>query len=204
MPLTTHDATDLLLYRTRTAGGFTYSDELAREILSLSQSMTQAYMKRLLKTVNLTLTPEKPIYDTSVEFTDCYQITCVEDEKVHLSEAKDWRELGRYNSRWLREHANRSHAFAQIGARFLAVCPTPNQARTVEVTYVYETAVLEEDDDPIELPDEDQTFCLDLAEMVLLLSTARGNKLSEMTAKFKSFLNRIGAVVETVSEERDL
>lgn len=204
MPMTAHDATDLLLYRTRTAGGFTHSDTTAREILSLAQSMTQVYMRRLLKTVTFTLTPEKPIYDTTAEFADCYLITCIEDEKIHLSEAKDWHELSRYNSKWLRCHANKSHAFAQIGARFLAVYPTPNQARTVEVTFVHETAKLDEDTDALELPNEDQTFCLDLAEIALLLATARGNKLQEMTAKFKSFLQRVGAVVETVSEERDI
>ena len=201
---TTGELTDLLLYRTRSSGGFTFSRDFATQILSLAQALTQAYLKRLIKTVDFTLIPEKPVYDTGYEFADLYQITCLEDELIHLSEAKDWHELSRINSNWLRAHAQRSAAFAQIGFHFLAVYPTPLLSRSVQVTYILETPDLVAPDDPILLPDEDLGFCLDLAEMIMLLATARGTKLAEATNKMKQFMQRVSITKKVMDEERDI
>jgi hypothetical protein len=198
------ELTDLLLYRTRSTGGIPFSKTFAMSILSLSQSLTQAYMKRLIKDADLTLSPEKPVYDTTAEFTDLYQITGIDDDNIQLAEAKDWREMSRINSHWLRAHAQRPNTFCQIGARFLGIYPTPLFQRTIGVSYIYETTTLDEDDHALELPDEDVTFCLDLAETVLLLSTARGEKLTEAAGKIQQFVQRVGNIVQMVQEERDL
>lgn len=202
--MTAGDLTDLILYRVRSTGGFAFTSTFARQILSLAQATTQAHLKRLLKTVDFTLVPEKPVYDTAVEFTDMFQITCMEYARKHISEAKDWRELSRVNSNWLRAHAQAPSMFAQIGFHFLAVTPTPQRALTVQLTYVLETPELTGADSVMLLPDEDVTFCADLAELVLLMASARGTKLSEAVAKGKQLMQRTGITMPRISGEREI
>jgi hypothetical protein len=185
-------------------GGVAFTPELSLTIVSLAQSLTQAAMKRMLKDATLTLLPRKPLYDTAVEFTDCYQITCVEDENKHLSEAKNWKELSRVNTNWLGVSGQKPKMFAQIGFHYLAIYPAPKASRDVTVTYVYETPTLTSLTDTMTLPDEDLSFCTDLAEVAVLMSTARGQKLTEATAKIKQFIQRSNQVADRVRGERDI
>jgi hypothetical protein len=185
-------------------GGVAFTPDLALTIVSLAQSLTQAAMKRMLKDATLSLIPRKPLYDTAAEFSDCYQITCVEDENKHLSEAKEWKELSRVNSHWLGASSQKPKMFAQIGFHYLAIYPTPKASRNVTVTYVYETPTLVALSDAMTLPAEDLSFCTDLAEVVALTSTARGQKLTEATAKIKQFIQRSNQVADRVRGERDI
>ncbi len=203
-PKTATEMMDLLLYRTRSMGGTAFSQALTMQILSLAQSTTQAFMKRMTKSATLVVLPAKLLYDVQADLTDCIQVNGIEDEYKELAHAKDWKELSRVNSNWLTVSSQRPNMFAQIGYTYIAITPTPKVTRNVTVNYVYETPVIDELTDAMTLPDEDLTFCLDLAETVLLTSTARGQKLTEATAKIKQFMQRAGQVSARVKGERNL
>jgi hypothetical protein len=195
---------DLLLYRTRSVGGTAFTPALSLQILSLAQSFTQASMRRLIKSATLTLYPQKPLYDTDAEFTDCIQVVGIEDESKALAQAAHWKELSYINSNWLGVAAQNPKLFSRIGLHYLAITPTPAHNRNVTATYVYDPPTLETVSTEMALPDEDLTFCLDLAEAVILLSTARGNKLTEATAKIKQFIQRASQISIRVKNERDI
>lgn len=203
-PKTAGEVIDLLLYRTRSTGGTAFTSALSLQILTLAQSFTQASMRRLLKSASLTIYPQKPLYDTNADFTDCVQVVGIEDENKALAQSTDWQELSTINSKWLGASAQRPKVFARIGHHYLAISPSPTHTRTVTATYVYDPPELVATATAMALPDEDLTFCTDLTEAVLLLSTARGQKLTEATGKIKQFMQRAAQVSERVNSERDI
>lgn len=204
MAKTAGEIIDLILYRTRSTGGTAFTSALSLQILTLAQSLTQASMRRLIKSASLTLYPQKPLYDTDAEFTDCFQVTGIEDENTALAQAANWRELSYINSNWLGATAQKSKFFSRLGHHYIAISPTPTHTRSVTATYIYDPPELALTTTEMTLPDEDLTFCTDLAEAVFLVSTARGSKLTEAAAKLKQFIQRASQVSNRVKNERDI
>lgn len=186
------DLTDIVTYRTRSTGGFIFSKEWVRNtLLSLCHNTVNSFLKRVFTSATWTMTPEKAVYDVGYEFTNCDQIISMRNGDRLLSHAKDFSEFFKLDMYWFRSPGFASILWSQIGD-FLAVYPQPKRSKTLDVVYLKDLQAFETDESVVELPDEDLPFCIDLAEIILLVAQARGGKLVEAQTKLQAFSERYG------------
>jgi len=126
---------DAIFHRARAEGGYAFPKTWTRDtLLSLCQASTNAFLKRVMVTANLTLSPEVPVYDLDFAFTDCHQIVAIRDQDKLLSEATDHRKIFYLNTCWFRSAGPAPLVWSQLG-NLLLIYPQPKVSYTVSVTY---------------------------------------------------------------------
>jgi len=165
---------EILLRRIRQEGGIALDPDLATQVYSHAEQITNTALQRVLVTDTLTVPKEKLLFSLRSEFSDAIDIVSFEKSNRHAIRVYSLDDFAAYEVGWFRSVAGtRFEAWMQLGRDLFILYPGQAAASSITITYTqlltlytsfagsYTTAS--------ELPDEDVDIALALAELVLLV-----------------------------------
>src|SRR6266705_4676559 len=160
---------DILLRRVRDPHALGTTRTLARLVLSHSQRIINAKAKYVLVTETLTTFEACLIYPINSLLPNSTRIVTVRDDGHDLNYEPSWRNLANYRSDWFRQVKPQHLIYSMIGRDLLVLYPAKDYDSVVEVVSAKLLANFADDSTATEIPDSDENFLLDIAELILTI-----------------------------------
>ena len=194
MARTIASVVDSLLARTRLVGNIGLTQDFATEILTISQQIANAHLKKVITTANLTVNSNDIFYTLLSEFSDAIDILSMRVSGRKLLHFKTLEELSAYDPEWYTSAGeSRVEGWHQIGRDYLIVYPGVTTGATVSCEYTKATTIKTSyaglGAATMDLNDEDTEVALKIAELLLLV---RSKKPKVIKAALDDLTLRLG------------
>jgi len=158
-----------LLRRVRDPQGLGTTRDLARLALSHSQRVINAKAKYVLTTETLATFEACLIYPIKALLPNSARIIAVRDDDRDLDYEPQWRNLVNLEGNWFRHVSFQHRIYSMIGRDLLVLYPAKDHDSTVEVVSVKLLPNFASDSSTAEIPNSDEDFLLDIAELILTI-----------------------------------
>lgn len=181
---------DTLMLRVRQEGGIALDSDVATEVYSRCEQVTNAALKRVLASGSFTVLAATLLYSYRTQLTKAIEIVDVETSTREIPESQRFADFSAYELAWYGNvTGTRTESWAQRGRDILVLYPGLASGTTVTVKYVklidlyttYASVAAVNS----ELPDEDVDIALALAELTFLL---RFRLLDKIPQRFESII----------------
>jgi hypothetical protein len=167
------DTVDILVARIRQSNGIAVTDDIATQVLTLSQSIVNIALQRITITETFTTAKQKLLYPIT-DLTTAVDILSMVESNRPLTHCTSLNQFSAYETNWFRNiTATRFEAWHQIGRSLFILYPAKAAASSVVITSIKNLTIYADYSAlgaaTMELPDEDVEIALEVAELILLV-----------------------------------
>ena len=192
MAKTAGDVADAIIERVYGTGGIAHTQAFVITLLSKTQRVANAFLRKVRSSAALALPKEKLVYKLRDDVSGSIDVTEVIESRSGVDESLgqvSLFELMAYDVDWFRNTTGTRHfTWTQIGRDLLVIYPAKPGADTVDVYYTKYTDALSAAGDSFELADEDVHVAADLAELILLARDKQISVAKEKIAQIAEYL----------------
>lgn len=174
---------DIVMRRTRDPNAVGLTRAFVRDLISRSQRMVNAQMRTVKESLTLATNPNQQFYPVTINAPASVRVEYVREGDRDLRKVTI-QELSEADTKWFRKVADRFELWAPVGRDQIVVHPAKAITSSVEVIYTKLTDELIDDTILAELPEDDMTHVLDLAEMLTLLKQRRPEMVEPVLTQY--------------------
>lgn len=174
---------DVVMRRTRDPNAVGLTRAFVRDLISRSQRMVNAQMRTVKESITLTTNPNQQFYAVTVNAPASVRVEYVREGERDLRKVP-FQELSQADTKWFRKVGDKFELWSPVGRDMIVIHPAKPVSSSVEVVCTKLTTDLTTDAVHAEMPEDDMTHVIDLAEVLTLLKQRRWEMLEPILQQY--------------------